>query len=188
MKYEEVAPGIILFDNVLKDPDLFINKIESMSGNGLLSWNPAKQSSPEKNSNSYVSKNVRSCEVLNVLKHNEDINKELDSSIDIVLKQYSYIYNCQHWKNNEGWQILKYNVSDHFINHYDDSKAFPRTISMSLCLNDNFSGGDLEFTRFDIKIKPKKNQAIFFPSNYVYSHTVHPVISGTRYAIVAWWE
>jgi predicted 2-oxoglutarate/Fe(II)-dependent dioxygenase YbiX len=59
---------------------------------------------------------------------------------------------------------------------------------MSFYLNDEYEGGEIEFSRFGLNVKPKANQAIFFPSNYVYNHTVHPVTSGTRYAVVGWWE
>ena len=59
---------------------------------------------------------------------------------------------------------------------------------MSYFLNDNYIGGEIEFARFNLKIKPKANQALFFPSNYVYNHQVHDVISGTRYTIVIFWD
>jgi predicted 2-oxoglutarate/Fe(II)-dependent dioxygenase YbiX len=59
---------------------------------------------------------------------------------------------------------------------------------MSYFLNDNYEGGEIEFDHFNLKIKPKENQAVFFPSNYVYSHKVHPVTEGIRYSVVGWWE
>jgi predicted 2-oxoglutarate/Fe(II)-dependent dioxygenase YbiX len=59
---------------------------------------------------------------------------------------------------------------------------------MSFYLNEDYEGGEIEFGRFNLKIKPKANQMIMFPSNYIYNHTVHPVVSGTRYAVVAWWN
>jgi Rps23 Pro-64 3,4-dihydroxylase Tpa1-like proline 4-hydroxylase len=59
---------------------------------------------------------------------------------------------------------------------------------MSFFLNDDYEGGEIEFTRFGLSIKPKANQAVFFPSNYVYSHSVNSVVSGVRYSIVGWWE
>ena len=92
------------------------------------------------------------------------------------------------WSSNEGWQILKYGVGQHFVNHVDDSKGYPRTVSMSFYLNDNYEGGEIEFPRFGIQVKPEANQLIMFPSNYVYNHVVNPVTKGTRYAIVGWFE
>jgi len=40
--------------------------------------------------------------------------------------------------------------------------------------------------RFDITFKPKANQMIVFPSNFMYKHSVSPVIEGERYAVVSW--
>jgi predicted 2-oxoglutarate/Fe(II)-dependent dioxygenase YbiX len=59
---------------------------------------------------------------------------------------------------------------------------------MSFYLNDDYEGGEIEFPRFGLQVKPEPNQMIMFPSNYVYNHVVNPVTSGTRYAIVAWFE
>ena len=53
-------------------------------------------------------------------------------------------------------------------------------------MNDNYTGGEINFPRFGITFKPKANQMIVFPSNYVYNHSVSPVIEGSRYAVVGW--
>ena len=59
---------------------------------------------------------------------------------------------------------------------------------MCFYLNEDYHGGEIEFTRFNLKIKPKENQMIIFPSNYIYNHVVNPVIKGKRYVIVGWWN
>jgi predicted 2-oxoglutarate/Fe(II)-dependent dioxygenase YbiX len=53
-------------------------------------------------------------------------------------------------------------------------------------LNDNYTGGEINFPRFNVTFKPKANQMIIFPSTYVYNHSVSPVIEGQRYAVVSW--
>jgi predicted 2-oxoglutarate/Fe(II)-dependent dioxygenase YbiX len=50
-------------------------------------------------------------------------------------------------------------------------------------LNDDYEGGEINFPRFNLKIKPEKNSLILFPSNYVYNHSAEPVKNGTKYAI-----
>jgi predicted 2-oxoglutarate/Fe(II)-dependent dioxygenase YbiX len=53
-------------------------------------------------------------------------------------------------------------------------------------LNDDYTGGEINFSILGIKIKPVKNQLIIFPSNYIYRHSVEEVTKGTRYSVVTW--
>lgn len=87
---------------------------------------------------------------------------------------------------HEPYQILKYNSGQEYKSHSDGGTASGRAVSAILYLNDNYEGGELEFVNFGIKIKPQAGMLILFPSNYAYSHIAHPVISGTKYAIVTW--
>ena len=52
--------------------------------------------------------------------------------------------------------------------------------------NDNYKGGEIQFDKFNLKYKPNKNELLFFPSSYIYSHQVLPITEGCRYAVV-WW-
>jgi predicted 2-oxoglutarate/Fe(II)-dependent dioxygenase YbiX len=61
-----------------------------------------------------------------------------------------------------------------------------RTISALLYLNNDYTGGHLEFPNFGIKIKPEPGMLILFPSNFAYRHQSTPVISGTKYCLVTW--
>jgi predicted 2-oxoglutarate/Fe(II)-dependent dioxygenase YbiX len=53
-------------------------------------------------------------------------------------------------------------------------------------MNDNYSGGEINFPRFGISYKPAANEILMFPSTYVYNHSVSEVTEGTRYAVVSW--
>lgn len=99
-------------------------------------------------------------------------------------------------KNVEPTQFLSYPIGGHYIEH-NDSENFengqwvriaPRDISILFYLNDDYTGGELEFTSLGLKIKPKSGTMIAFPSYKEFSHKVHPVISGTRYSLVTWLE
>ena len=37
-----------------------------------------------------------------------------------------------------------------------------------------------------LKVKPKANSCLLFPSNFMFPHKVNPVTSGTRYVVVGW--
>jgi hypothetical protein len=199
MNSVELAPGIISFEGILDDPAQFIVDLEGMVEINTLTWTDAQQSAGAVDSEHVVQKATRNCKAMSLPRYDEItdfdptiptylLHKFLNDNLNPVLDLYCNEYIAHHWKKNEGWQLLKYGSDNYFVNHYDDSKQYPRTVSMSFYLNDDYEGGEIEFSRFDLKIKPKANQAIFFPSNYVYNHTVHPVTSGTRYAVVGWWE
>lgn len=99
-------------------------------------------------------------------------------------------------KNIEPVQFLSYPVGGHYIEHNDCEnfengqwvKIAPRDISILFYLNENYTGGELEFTQLGLKIKPKTGMMIAFPSYKEFSHKVHPVTSGTRYSLVTWLE
>lgn len=87
---------------------------------------------------------------------------------------------------HEGYSLLKYNQGEHYKSHYDGGTDIGRSISALVYLNDDFEGGEIEFVHFDIKLKPKSGTLILFPSNFAYMHTAHPVVQGTKYALVTW--
>lgn len=199
MNCKEIVPGIFLFENLMENTDSFILDLEESINTGIIQWNDASQSNGAYDSKAKIEKKIRNCKAISIPPYDSmpedqnqgglyEIHKALNSIINPAFNLYCNFFNAHHWKQNEGWQLLKYESNNYFVNHYDDSKLFKRTISMSLSLNDNYEGGEIEFLRFNLKIKLKANQAIFFPSNYVYNHKVNNVISGTRYSVVGWWE
>jgi hypothetical protein len=116
---------------------------------------------------------------------NSNIANMFLKNFSIIEKDYKNIYQAD-VKTHESYSILKYGIGQNFVNHVDDHFAGPRRISHVHYLNEDYEGGEIEFPRFGIVYKPKANQSIFFPSGYVYNHSVRPVISGTRYAVVSW--
>ena len=65
-------------------------------------------------------------------------------------------------------------------------RIFDRDYSLLLYLNDDFRGGEVEFTYFNYTFEPKKGDLLIFPSNYLYLHEAKKVESGVRYVIVSW--
>lgn len=86
--------------------------------------------------------------------------------------------------------LLKYEVGGKYVVHTDHHTYTPRTLSVIINLNDEYEGGDLVFTDQkdqEIKrLKLEKGTMVFFPSNFMYPHSIEPITKGTRYSIVAW--
>jgi predicted 2-oxoglutarate/Fe(II)-dependent dioxygenase YbiX len=82
--------------------------------------------------------------------------------------------------------MLRYKGGQQYKAHADGTTADGRSVSAIVYLNNDYEGGEVEFVNFGVKIKPEPGMLLLFPSNYPYTHIAHPVISGTKYAIVTW--
>jgi hypothetical protein len=116
----------------------------------------------------------------------QTINNLFYSLLLSTSNSYAVRYNIAENFYHENYQLLKYRSGEEYKAHYDGGTNIGRCISAICYLNDEYEGGELEFTNFDIKIKPKAGSLILFPSNYAYRHIAHPVKSGTKYALVTW--
>jgi predicted 2-oxoglutarate/Fe(II)-dependent dioxygenase YbiX len=57
-------------------------------------------------------------------------------------------------------------------------------VSAVVYLNDDYDGGEIEFPRHNLTLKPKAGDIILFPSNFVYEHASLNISSGTKYSVV----
>jgi hypothetical protein len=202
VRKEHIAPGIVAFYDVMEEPQSFISDIEGLVEIKNLQWVPGNiRSVGDGVDVEHVhTPSIREVETIGIpafdrdpqLRNNGgillDLHTFLNQNVYPAAAEYAVDFGIQPYATGENWQILKYGKGHHFDNHIDDNKAFPRTFSISYYLNDDYEGGEIEFPRFDIKIKPVANQAIVFAANYVYNHKIHPVTNGTRYTIVNWFE
>lgn len=118
-----------------------------------------------------------------------DIQKQLIDAIFYASKDYE----LSHTELDIGMlcpiSIGKYFVGGQMGKHtdtYDDDKT--KTISVVLYLNDNYSGGEIEFEDQNILIKPTAGSIVVFPSSKPYFHASKPVISGEKYIVPGFWD
>ena len=203
IKKEYLAPGIVAYYDVMESPQDFISDVEGLVEINNLHWVPGTTRDVNDGSatENVVTNTIRDVETIGIPsfdRHPEirqhvsgpsaQLHDYLNETVYPVVRDYAIEHGILGYATGENWQILKYGKGHHFANHVDDSKAYPRTFSISYYLNDGYEGGEIEFPRFDLKIKPIANQAIVFPANYAYNHKIYPVISGTRYTVVNWFE
>lgn len=185
---KELAPGIMLFDNVFTNSMEYIKAIEKNN----ISWREAEVLVSEEENVSGSNYKARDTDLI-MLPHYEweqdgvlaDMTKEFHKEMTKCLDQYKDFYYAKIQKF-ENPQLLRYGPEQKFHDHIDDHPFFTRRISMTYYINEDYEGGDVEFPRFNLRFKAKKNQLLVFPSNFVYNHQVHPVTSGLRYVIVQW--
>jgi predicted 2-oxoglutarate/Fe(II)-dependent dioxygenase YbiX len=194
---EEIAPGIIVYSDVIPNSETLYTDIEE----GMVAANIEWQGASVKEADDVkVNTMTRSTQTIgipyrgklqdsSVVSMHEAFELNLHNmffeNFDLVERDYMNHYGipCE-WHDTYG--ILKYGKGQFFTNHIDDHKDYPRRVSTVYYLNDNYTGGEINFPRFGITFKPKANQMIVFPSNYIYNHSVSPVIEGDRYAVVSW--
>lgn len=76
------------------------------------------------------------------------------------------------------------------LRNYDPNNLVSEVLnecSSILYLNDDYDGGELYFEEFDLSIKPKSNQLVFFPSGCEFRHEVKPVLNGDRYTLASFY-
>ena len=126
----------------------------------------------------------------------EEMSHNLEQAVAACFREHvAPKYNCV-FKSYEPVQFLGYPVGGHYKGHNDGEcfnhttrqweRIMERDVSFLFYLNDQYGGGELEFTDLGLTIKPKKGMMIAFPSYHDFAHKVHPVTWGHRYSLVSW--
>jgi hypothetical protein len=194
---EEIAPGIVVYSDVIPDSQNLYNDIEEGMQSAGISWGQARVKEQDAN---HVNPNARDTSIIGVPYNSEILDLDTNDVAELFNRNISNLFLTHfdqiekdyvgmfatdvEWHDTYG--ILKYGKGQQFTNHIDDCIAFPRRVSTVYYLNDNYTGGEINFPRFGVTFKPKANQMIVFPSTFVYNHSVSPVIEGERYAVVSW--
>jgi predicted 2-oxoglutarate/Fe(II)-dependent dioxygenase YbiX len=143
----------------------------------------------------HINKEIRNCTTIGislneVIEKNKKVRKILDDEVfkctKKAIEKYNEKFKKAYISKDTGYQLLKYEKGGFYTQHVDSFTSTPRTISCSFTLNDNFKGGEFSFFDNTLVYPLKKGSAIMFPSNFLYPHSVLPVIDGTRYSIVTW--
>lgn len=141
--------------------------------------------------------NARNCNVIpisekDVILQNEGVRKEIDEhlyqAVSHCLKLYqeNFPYTDMEVREDSGYELLRYNEGEFYVEHTDSFKEIPRALSCIIALNDDYDGGEISFFGRELSFKLKKGSIIMFPSNFMYPHEIQKVTSGTRYSIITW--
>lgn len=194
---EEIAPGIVIYSDVIPDSKNIHLDIEEGIKSADMSWGQAVVREGNKEHINTMSRSTSTFGITykggviesptdSVAEHLiTNINNIFFKAFDPIEKDYAAMHSVDmNW--HDTWGILKYGVGQQFTNHVDDHPDYHRRISTVYYMNDDYEGGEINFPRFNVTLKPKANQMIVFPSTFVYNHSVSPVTEGTRYAVVSW--
>jgi predicted 2-oxoglutarate/Fe(II)-dependent dioxygenase YbiX len=184
--------GINLYRNAIKKDECIdiINKLEGEISLGIpgIEWHGAQV-----NENQNVD-DVRNCVDLKYKRENlgvhipfsqnlHDIHLSVEQSLDSCLRHYESLWHLKmHYK--EAFNFIKYLPGKYFKIHGDHGPYYACTVSAVVYLNDDYQGGEIQFTRQGLTVKPQAGDIVVFPSNFVYEHASLEVFSGVKYSVV----
>lgn len=111
-----------------------------------------------------------------------------DNDLIEIVDQYRSEFSLEELTKETSWLIMRYDTGDYFNVHKDEDPHYDRTVALVAYLNDDYTGGELEFPDFGLSVKPSAGDVLVFPGSFAYRHRVKPVTSGTRYAVVNWFK
>jgi Rps23 Pro-64 3,4-dihydroxylase Tpa1-like proline 4-hydroxylase len=194
MEEKVLAPGIVLYNLDQEKCKDFLKNFVLYSENFL-----EVGTINRKIKNSYTSivdEDYRNCKVFGLSQISkcptEDpfvkCKKEFNSLVLDYIEKFKAKYGINDLISEYDWIFLRYDSGGFFKVHADDSHKYARTVSVSVYLNDEYDGGEILFPYFNIKYKPKSGDILIFSSAFPYAHSVEPITSGTRYALVNWYS
>ena len=89
-------------------------------------------------------------------------------------------------QEDSGYELLKYEEGDFYVQHSDSFKQQPRALTVIISMNDNYDGGEVALFNRELVYKMSAGDVLIFPSNFMYPHEIMPVTSGTRYSLITW--
>ena len=117
----------------------------------------------------------------------------------LAIKEYGNIFNIDQSKIQYASNILledeteigiyKYFEGQSMGSHVDyneDNNYLEYTIV--IYLNDDYEGGELYFSEFDIKLKPKAGSIVMYPSSFPYLHESLKITKGRKSLITHHWR
>lgn len=188
----DLGHGIVVYKNVLPKSMNIIDRLEkSLSGsNKTFSWREALVG--------YGMKipDYRDCVDFKYKKKDlvNDGSEEYSELVKIwdecyenqrhAVKDYCNNFGVGELRYWEAFNFVRYSVGHHFGEHHDHGYSYNCTVSLVSYLNDDYEGGELTFTRQNIKFKAEAGDTVLFPSNYMYPHIAEKVDSGVKYSLV----
>lgn len=137
----------------------------------------------------------RNCSLINMsspatIQKNNEVRVKLDKDVYECVNNALSIYvnkfpDCN-IQSDTGYHLLRYNTGEYIKRHTDAGHTQPRSVSCSLGLNNDYTGGEFYFPNLNKKIKLAKGSIFLFPSSFAYPHEILTVTSGTRYSIITW--
>ena len=181
--------NVIYFKNCISLPNKYIEFLEELNENKnsheyIEKWKTWTASNDS--SNIYGEKKTISNFKNFKLSDDQNLNKRMLYLINSV-KETIFILSNRISNNvliKDSFSINKYysdkNMGPH-VDSYNEENFCNYTFL--IYLNDDYEGGEIEFTELGIKIKPEAGSALIFPTTKPYFHQAHENKNGFKYFV-----
>lgn len=185
------SPDRLLSECVMTVPDVLSSEVIDRL---LTVYKRSERWEPARIAMGTLNRAERCCDVIDLNSSSESEYNEADGWAEGVLKtavHQAYVsYRAAFPKavvgQDYGYKLLRYERNGFYRQHIDEAGSTGRILSCSVILNDDFSGGEMEWFGGSLVIKPTRGAVIMFPSCFLFPHAVLPVKDGTRYSVVTW--
>ena len=113
--------------------------------------------------------------------------KEYQMALNSVTSEINTSYGVG-FKGDEGLKVLRYDKDIEYEVRVDPHLHNARLLTAHMFLNDDFTGGQIEFPYHDITVQPKTGTLVIFPPTWSYFLTVHPVGDGEKHVLSTWYR
>ena len=119
------------------------------------------------------------------------IEQDIYKFIGALIQDYKKTTNAIHLKVDQdiGYSLRQMNSGDFYAEHDDDGygeETGSRTLTVSICLNEEYEGGEFTFFNESKIISFQKGDVLVFPSSFMFPHGVKKITNGTRYQLLTW--
>ena len=123
----------------------------------------------------------------------ENLPKEvfeiLNKTFELVYKKSTDLYGVAiNPFHKSALHLVKFVVGFYLVPHVDTLSSEGNHIASVYYINDDYTGGEIDFPDHNLKIKPKANSLIIFPGNENYLHAVHKIVNNDRYSSAMWFQ
>jgi hypothetical protein len=188
-EYKEIAPEIFIVKNFLKDEEVekILSKINSLS---QVDWEDhymrgivdlARRKYKRTDIDNLVKEGL--VEITNHwIDKNVGLDYEIADPISLRIKEIFYFNNSLFF---EGVGTIQRQYEGAELTEHVDNHADPQIkYAVIMYINDDYTNGELFFSRLGLEIRPPKKSLVIFPSGENYLHGVRPPGAGPeRYVL-----
>ena len=119
----------------------------------------------------------------------KEILNSLNKVFTLAYEKSKNFYNIKiNFFEDLSLNLLKFEKDFSLRQHIDTESSESNHIASVYYINNDYTGGEIVFPDYNLKIKPKPNSLIVFPGNENYLHEVLEITSGDRYSSSLWFQ
>lgn len=117
----------------------------------------------------------------------EEITEILNRVFELVYKKSVELYDVAlNPFHKSALHLVKFVKGFYLVPHVDTLSHEGNHIASVYYINDDYTGGEINFPDHNLEIKPKPNSLIIFPGNESYLHEVREIVDNDRYSSALW--